>query len=200
MSSIGDVMTVLRAALEGAVQIRFPRAGTITRLVGLKSEGGGAADDGGDSITISLVGLQSDASAGMFKPPASAGDDRLFQAYPPLYLDAYVMIAAQFSDDNYEVGLAHLSAIISYLQQNPVLTPLNAAGLPADVDKIAIEFVNLDFAQQGHLATITGQPYVPMAVYRLRRIVFAGGAVAGVAPPVRSADPPTTLPANGFRQ
>jgi hypothetical protein len=102
-------------------------------------------------------------------------------------------VSANFSDSNYDVALAMLSRVIAFFQETPVFTRDSAPGLPADIDKLVVEWVTLDFAQSSHLLTGIGAKYVPFALYRIRRLPFAGESVASAAPAVRSAtagDPP----------
>jgi hypothetical protein len=103
-----------------------------------------------------------------------------------LYIDAYIAISSNFGNNSYEAGLARLSKIMSFLQQNPVWTRQNTPQLPDDVEKLVIDFTSLDFAQASNLWTMMGSKHTPFALYRLRRLPFGGPSVTGVAPPVRS--------------
>lgn len=96
------------------------------------------------------------------------------------------MVAANFTAANYGAGLSRLSTAICYFQETPVFTRENTPALPANLDRLTVEFVSLDFAQMGHLLTATGSKYRPSAVYRLRRLPFVGAPLGGIAPPVRS--------------
>ena len=151
--------------------------------------------DVANKMIMSVVHLQTDASTGAFSSPQLTKDDRYFTSYPALHVDAYILVAANFTDSNYEVGLSLLSMVISFFQEAPVLTHGNAPSLPPELDKLVIEFVSLDFSQLSHLLTATGSKYVPMVLYRLRRLPFSGPAVAGVAPAVRSAGAADASPA-----
>ncbi len=146
-----------------------------------------------NKMVISLVSLQSDGSTGTYEQPGLNRGDWHSSRFPPLYVDLYFIVRADFSEVNYEAALGLLSRVIGYLQESPVFTHDNAPSLPSDMDKLVVEFVSLDFAQQSHLMTWTGMKYVPSVLYRVRRLPFAGAAISQATPAVRSVgagDPP----------
>ena len=136
---------------------------------------------------MSVANIQIDASMGAFAPPRRAGDDHYYSGYPPIHVDVTFMIAANFTDANYGAGLAMLSRVITYFQGTPVLTRERAPDLPDEFDRIGVELVSLDFAELSHLMSATGARYVPLVLYRLRRLPFVGPAIAAAAPAVQSA-------------
>ena len=193
MAMIGDILSVFRDRLENLLQNASPQAGQWVLL------GGAVARDGGDlhvdsnKLVISLVGLQSDVSTGAFEPPRVNKTDWHTFRSPPLYLDVYFMVTANFSEANYEIGLRQLSRVIAYFQQTPIFTHDNAPSLTSDMDKLVVEFVSLDFAQQSHVMTCMGMKYAPCVFYRARRLPFAAEQISGAAPTILSTgagDPP----------
>ncbi|HEX8622833.1 MAG TPA: Pvc16 family protein [Allosphingosinicella sp.] len=190
---INHVLTVLRDRLEEVLQTAHPQGERWVLLgnVGVREDID--LQTGSNKLVISLVSLQSDSSTGTYEPPSITRDDWYTSKFPPLYIDLYFVIRADFSDMNYEAALGMLSRVIGYFQESPVFTHDNSASLPAGLDKLVVEFVNLDFAQQSHLMTSTGMKYVPCVLYRVRRLPFAGAAISQAAPSVRSVgagDPP----------
>lgn len=190
MVMINEVLAVLRGRLDNVLRSKYPQAEPWVLLGPVPSHNLEDSNESANKIILSLVGLHQDALTGSFAPPRMAEDDRYYLKSPPLYIDALVLIFAKFDEANYEAGLARLSEVIAHLQESPVLSHHSAPDLPDELDKLSIEFTNIDFAQSSHLLTMLGARYAPMALYRLRRLPFAGPAFEGVAPPVRSADAP----------
>jgi hypothetical protein len=188
MTKINDVLAVLRDKLEEVLQLEQSQAEPWVLLgnVALRDETG--AREVNNKMVMSLVSLQSDASTSAFVAPQLAGDERYYLSPPPLHLDAYVMICAHFTEQNYEAGLARLSSTLSFFQQMPVLTRENTPQLPSQLDKLVVEFVSLDFGQMSHLLTAAGGGLAPFALYRLRRLPFDAAAAVSVAPAVRSGE------------
>jgi hypothetical protein len=188
VAEINETLAVIRDRLEQVLQSIQSQTEPWVLLGNAAVAEGGELRDESNKIIISVVGLQADASTSGRSAPSLGKDDRYYTGYPPLHVNLYVMIAANFSDVNYEAGLARLSAVISFFQRSPVLTRANTPSLPDGMDQLVIEFASLDFAQLSHLLTATGRRYVPMVFYRLRRLSFSG-AVAAVAPPIKASSP-----------
>jgi hypothetical protein len=182
---INEVLAVVRDRLEGFLQAghRQPDRWVI---LGNASARDGEARDGSNKLMMSVVSLEIDAMDA-FVAAKPTGTDWYASGSAPLHLDVVFMVAANFSDSSYEAGLALLSNVIAFFQETPVLTPENAPGLPAGLDTVAIEMVKLDPVQLSHLLSAAGVKYVPLVLYRLRRLPFEGGSVAAAAPAMRSA-------------
>jgi uncharacterized protein DUF4255 len=183
---INDVLAVLRDRLEEVLQSSHPQGERWVLLGNVGVREGIDLHSGSDKIVISLVSLQSDGSTGTYEQPGLNRGDWYTSKFPPLYVDLYFIVRADFSEVNYEAALGLLSRIIGYLQESPVFTHETAPSLPVGMDKLVVEFVSLDFAQQSHLMTWTGMKYVPSVLYRLRRLPFAGAAISQATPAVRS--------------
>ncbi len=126
-------------------------------------------------MVVSLVSLQ--ASPGGSAPFAARQSDGPWRALaPPLHLDAYVVVAANFSQADYLSGLAAMSRAIAFFQESPVFTRMDNPQLPDDIEKLAVEFVNLDFSAAAALLP-AGLRAMPFALYRLRQLTFASQAI-----------------------
>jgi hypothetical protein len=97
----------------------------------------------------------------------------------PLWLDANVIVLANFSGIDYPVGLAMISHVIAFFQKRPILSAADMPGLPPGVDKVSAEFVSLDLPTAATLLP-AGLRTLPFALYRLRRLPF--GQADGISP------------------
>jgi hypothetical protein len=137
-----------------------------------------------NKIVMSALSIQADSSTGAFTPPNMGAGDLYPIASPPLHLDVYFLLAANFSADNYAAGVGMMSRIISYFQEKPVFTHADTPDLPDEMERLAVEFVSLDFTQANNVATLTGMKRFPFLLYRIRRVPFAGPAITGAWPKV----------------
>jgi hypothetical protein len=185
---IDVLMTMLRNRLENVLQQVQPRPEDWIVLGNAGARDAGAAAP--NRFVMALIGLRTDPTSGAFASPRQGADDRLYAGFPPLRLDAYVLISAQFEDANYAAALARLSTIIAYLQGLPVLTPQNMPDLPPELSKVAVDFTDLDFGDLSHIMTATGGRMGPLVAYRLRHLPFGADTVSGAAPRVSAADTP----------
>ena len=192
MVMINEVLNILRDKLELVLQNALLRSEKWVILANPVDQDGSIPDELNNKVVISVVSLQSDTSIGAFVPPSIGQGDRYLLSAPPLFVDVYLLVMANFSGGNYAAGIGMLSRVISFFHENPIFTPNTASGLPDEMDKLAIEFVNLDFAQANHVLMMSGLKAFPFVLYKLRRLPFAEPAISGVAPAVRSVDPPRT--------
>ncbi|HEX9938738.1 MAG TPA: DUF4255 domain-containing protein [Longimicrobium sp.] len=157
-------------------------------------------------LVMFLAGIQKETMVSTYTPAVPSGDNEYSIVAPPLYVDLYVMVIANFYDPNYSEGLGMISLAISFFQQNPSFTPASLPGLPPEVERLSWEMTNLDPLNLSYLMGIAGIKYLPSAYYKVRLLPFTGGAVqrqepgvAGIQSPGDPIDPPASGPAPGPR-
>lgn len=95
------------------------------------------------------------------------------------------MFMANFSAKNYSDGLAAISYVISFFQQNPWFNQDNAPDLGPEIDKISMEMANLDPVDLNYVMSTLGTKYMPSVFYKLRLLSFASTAMQARAYPAR---------------
>ncbi|MBB5710803.1 Pvc16 family protein [Sphingomonas xinjiangensis] len=195
MVMINEILASVRDTLESALQAGHSRDEDWLRLTNLGAPDGSAATDLNNSIVMTVAAFQVDASLGAYQMPRLGTGDSFGMASAPLFLDTYVLFVSCFADAAYATGLAALSRIIQFFQEHPVFDGAHAPDIDARMGPLAIEYASLDFAQASHLSSLAGLKGQPFLLYRLRRLPFAGPAIADVAPAVRRAPPAALLPA-----
>jgi len=169
MAMLQSTLDQLRARLEAALQISDPRDEEWVALTNPVDLDGRVSEGARNKIVMMLVGLQSDPTVGHFAATIPAAGTRVA---PPLHLNAFVMFLANFTGSNYATGLQMISRAIVYFHQNPLFTPDPLPGLPAGVDNVAMDFVNLDLMQTNDLMAMLGLKYLPSALYRMRNLAL----------------------------
>jgi hypothetical protein len=185
MTLLQSTLELLRARLDAAFQIADPRSEEWVTLTNPVDLDGRISESARNKIVMSLVGLQSDKTISTVPSPMRVAGDQFALMAPPLSINAFVLFAASFSESNYPTGLGMLSRTIGFFQQNPVFTHDRLPGLAPEVEKIALDFVNLDLTQTNHLMGMLGLKYLPSALYKLRMLPFVSDAVAALVPAVK---------------
>jgi hypothetical protein len=187
MAILQSILDLLRARLDATFKISDPRSEEWVALTNPIDLDGRVSESARNKIVMLLVGLQSDTTIGTFPGTIPVAADQFARIAPPLHLNAFVMFFSNFTERNYATGLGMLSRTISFFQENPVFTPERLPGMPDGVDKIALDFVNLDLMQTNHLMGMLGLKYMPCALYKLRMLTFASNAAASFVPAARRA-------------
>lgn len=182
MAILQVTLDLLRTRLDASFQVSDPRSEDWVALTNPVDLDGRVFEGARNKMVMALAGLQSDTTVGAFPTTFPVTGDQFVRTAPPLHLNAWVVFFANFTENNYVTGLGMLSRTIAFFQQNPVFTRDRLPGLPDQVDKIAMDFVNLDLLQTNHLMGMFGLKYLPSALYRLRMLTFTSDAVAGLVP------------------
>jgi hypothetical protein len=168
MAILDEVLRLVCDGLEAVLQAAEARPGPWVALSNLPEPGGSPPADLDGRLVVSLLALQAVPTAS--NPFTTQPGDGRRQA-PPLWLDANVIVLANFSGRDYPRGLAMLSRAVSFFHERPVLSAAEMPGLPPQVDKVAVEFVSLDLPTAAALLP-PGLRTLPFALYRLRRLPF----------------------------
>jgi len=108
---------------------------------------------------------------------------------PTIHLNLNLLFCSNFTEDSYLEGLAFLSAVIRFFQQNPVLKP-SATGHPLHDSKLLFEMVKLDNSELSHLWSAIGSKLMPSVLYKVRLLAFKdetqGQTVPSIIQPSRN--------------
>lgn len=124
-----------------------------------------------DAITTLLVNLEEDytfrSGAAYEKMPPQVSNS---YKNPNLYLNLYVLFAANFTD--YSQSLKFLSLIIKFFQSHRLFNRDNSPTLSSEIEKLTLELVNLPFTEQREVWAALGMSYMPSVIYKVRMVVF----------------------------
>ena len=62
--------------------------------------------------------------------------------------------------------------IIEFFQGHSVFDRSNTPMLSSNIDKVTLDYVNLDFNELNNLWSLIGAKYIPSTVYKLRMLTF----------------------------
>ncbi len=101
---------------------------------------------------------------------------------PNLYLNLYILYAANFSD--YGQSLKFLSLIIKFFQSHRLFNHQNSPALCSDIEKLTLELINLPFTEQRDVWASLGISYIPSVIYKVRMVVFTDTDTVEIIPDV----------------
>jgi Pvc16 N-terminal domain len=160
LAMIDKVLAFVVDRLDTMLQSQDPRSeprAIMGRLGGAES----AATE--NKIIVSIANIERETT----QRPANRGGP------PPLDINLFILVAANFSDD-YAEALKALSAALAFFQSSPVMTPATSPGFPAGIERLTIEFVNMSLQEANNLWTIRGSLYLPSFLLKLRATASAG--------------------------
>jgi len=152
-------------------------------IVGSMRGADGAAGPESNKIVLSLLNLEREVTA-----PATALSRRgAFQRMAPaLHLNLYVLVAVTF-DSDYGQTLRLLDEVLGFFQAKPDFLPQTAAGMPAELNRLSVEFVGMNLAELNNVWAVLGTKYLPSALYKVRMLTIQGERLSELLPGVRAA-------------
>jgi len=91
---------------------------------------------------------------------------------PPIFINIYLVIAANFPEPNYDESLRYISMVIEFFQGKPLFDKSNTQELPPSVEKIVLEFYNQSIQDLNNLWSLIGAKYIPSVVYKVKLLRF----------------------------
>lgn len=176
MANIRTTLEVICTAANEYLQNIDRRSDGWVLLSNLTDHGGAVHDAIRDKVVMALYNITRENTIGTFTA-ARPGPDGFAVVKPPIYVNLHLMFMANFSDQNYADGLAAISGVIAFFQQQPTFTQANAPGLPPDVEKVTLEMENLTPVDVNYIMSILGTKYLPAAFYKLRLLAFDSTAM-----------------------
>lgn len=193
MSDIRQTLEAVRVRMNEFIRAAEPRTEDWVVLSNLVDPDGKAVESTRGKLVMFLAGIQKESMVSTYNGAVPSGDGFAIVP-PPLYVDLYVLLLANFYDANYADGLGMISLAISFFQQYPSFTPATLPDLPPDVDRLSWEMTNLDPLNLSYLMGIAGVKYLPSAYYKVRLLPFQSGAMLTLAPGVKGAQAPGSAP------
>lgn len=186
MSAIRMVLEAINNRLDEFLQSVDRRGEKWTALTSPMELDGTVNPEAQDKIVMCLTNITHETIISTYQPSRQGNDGQYSVVTPPLYIDLHVGFIANFQNRSYASGLAALSQTISYFQQNPWFTQQNMPGLPAEIDKLTLEFTDLSPVDVNYVFGALGMKYRPAVFYKVRMIPFSGSPVLARTYPVVS--------------
>lgn len=116
-------------------------------------------------IILSLLSVERETAQGIATKTSSASGGFSPDAFPPIYANLNIVIAAVFREKKYKESLSFLSMAIAFLQTTPYFTT-------PDGTKYTIELLSLTLQEQNNIWTQLGGKYYPSVACKIRRLTF----------------------------
>jgi hypothetical protein len=182
---INAAVSHLAAQLNQFLKKTYGLSEDIVLMSGLVDAEGHAAPNTNNKLVVFLTNLEKDTVPYRQQIPSEVGAMRSVVSSAPLYLNLYVMIAANFSGGNYSEALKLISGAIAYFQRFPVFDHQVSPGLDARIEKLVLDIENLKIHELSNIWTLLGGKYLPSVLYKVRMVAFDTDDVIARVPTVR---------------
>jgi len=127
------------------------------------------------NILLSLINIEEEV---LLRNPENffRRENSVVYKNPPMHFNITIMFGAFRTDpdreQSYTDAITYIQKVVGFFQRNNVFTPENSQDLPAGIEKLVFELVNLNMEQLHHLWTMLGGKYIPSVVYRMRMVII----------------------------
>lgn len=123
-----------------------------------------------NKIVISVINLEHETTVNSSGNYINGGNNNFGKISPPVYLNIYLLISANYDSGNYIEALKMLSTVIGVFQANTYFTQQKNPTMPSPLEKLTFEIFNLPINELSHIWSGIGAKYVPSIVYKVRMI------------------------------
>jgi hypothetical protein len=183
---ISAAITHLASQLNQFVKQTHALTEDIVLMSDLVDAEGHAVPNTNNKLVVFLTRLEKDTVPYRPEKPGQASATHYAATSAPLYLNLYVMIAANFSGGNYPEALKLISDAIAFFQRHSVFDHQNSPGMDARIEKLVLDIENLETHELSNIWTLLGSNYLPSVLYKVRMVAFDTENVIARVPNVRS--------------
>lgn len=188
--AIGQVAAQLNEYLRGLIE----SSEDIVVVSNLLGPDGAPAPNVNNRVVLFLTSIEKDTIP--VRPPQGTFDG--LDAHRPLFLNLYLMVAANFTGNNYPEALKYLSHTIAFFHSRPVLNHSNSPDLDERIEKLVLDIENTSPQAMSNIWGVLGGRYLPSVLYRVRMVAVGGEEIRERVP--RITDPRGQAhPAQGVR-
>ncbi|MGY3791995.1 DUF4255 domain-containing protein [Aquimarina sp. 433] len=91
---------------------------------------------------------------------------------PPVYINVFLLVSANYNSENYIESLKMLSAVIGIFQSPIIFTRDTHPDLDVLLGRLSFEIFNTPIQELSHIWSGIGAKYVPSMIYKVRMIAF----------------------------
>lgn len=138
------------------------------------------------NVLLSLVNIEEEV---LLRNPENFFKRDLSTVYknPPIHVNITIMFGAYLPNanglgTNYEESVSKIQKVIGFFQRNSIFDRVSFPDLPAGIEKLNFELINMNLEQLHHLWSMLGGKYIPSVAYKMRMVVIDEALESSIAP------------------
>lgn len=169
---IAKALTFLTDFLEKELQMSFHLDHKIVVPSSLINPDGSLTSNIENKIVVSVINLEHETFMKSIQNYKTDASGKFGKVAPPIHLNLYLLVSANYDSQNYLEANKMLSKVISVLQANPYFTRNDNPEMQEPLEKLTLEIFNLPINELSHIWGAIGAKYVPSLIYKVRMITI----------------------------
>jgi len=125
-----------------------------------------------NKIVVSVINLEHETTRKHLSAYVKDGSQNFGKVAPPVQLNLYVLVSANYDSTNYLEANKMLSAVIGVFQAHPYFTKESNPSMQKPLEKLTFEIYNLPINELSHIWSGIGAKYVPSIIYKIRMLAI----------------------------
>lgn len=125
-----------------------------------------------NKIVLSVVNLEHETAMKSMGNYMTDGGGGYGKMAPPVHINLYLLVSANYDSSNYIEANKVLSAIIGVFQANPYFNRQTNPEMQSPLEKLTMEIFNLPINELSHIWSGIGAKYVPSIIYKVRMLTI----------------------------
>lgn len=171
---INAALQFLASRLDAYLRKDMPLQENLVVVSRLMENDGKETESSINKLNLFLVNVEKDSMAQNASRPEFDGFRTIVPA-KKVYLNLYVLLAANFKNANYAEALKYLSKGISFFQDHSVFDRTASPDMPEGLEKLMLDMENMGLQDMNSLWGMLGCKYVPSVMYRIRTVALGSG-------------------------
>ncbi len=143
---------------------------------------GSVGNHANNKLVLLLTNIEKDTVPQRANGYGRGFDGRSLASGQPLYLNLYVMLAANYAGANYAEALKFISKAIGFFQMQPVFDRQSSPDLDPRIERLVLDIENLNIQDLSNLWGLLGGKYLPSVYYRIRMICMNADTITAQLP------------------
>jgi hypothetical protein len=169
---IAKTLTFLTELLNQELKVTFGFNDNRVVASSLVNPDGSMPSNAENKIVISVVNLEHETFMKSGGNYVTDGAMNYGKIAPPVYLNLYLLVSANYDSNNYIEANKVLSAIIGVFQANPYFNRQTNPEMQVPLEKLTMEIFNLPINELSHIWSGIGAKYVPSIIYKVRMLTI----------------------------
>ncbi len=167
---IAEALTFISDFLNHEIKMSFGIDEDRVMVSSLINPDGSVTENIENKIIISVINLEHETTVKTMGNYVHEAGNSFGKKSPPVYLNLYLLISANYDSKNYIEALKMLSAVIGVFQANTYFTKQTNPQMPSPLEKLTFEIFNIPISELSHIWSGIGAKYVPSIIYKVRMI------------------------------
>lgn len=168
---INNILTYYTGRLENFLENIFHQPEGIVKLSYINETD---KEDILNKLVVTLISVERETAAGIGGGGMRNASGAFNKGFPPVYVNLNVMFAAVYDPKRYADSLSVLSAVLLFIQANPLF---NVGGK----QKYTVEVMSLSAEELNNIWSCVGGHYYPSVVCKIKGVVFDAGEIRGTS-------------------